>query len=177
MAKSESIILGGGCFWCLDATYRLVRGINKVVSGYAGGTVPNPTYEQLFTQETGHAEVVRLDFNPAIISLENILDIFWSIHDPTTLNRQGNDVGSQYRSIILYTDKNQQKVIDRSLKKAREIWGNVVTEVMPAEKFYPAEDYHQNYFANNPEKAYCQIVINPKLEKLRNKFAERLKTS
>lgn len=168
---SSSIVLGGGCFWCLDASYRLIRGVTDVVSGYAGGNKPNPNYEEVTSQTTGHAEVTKIEFDPKVIKLEDILDIFWTIHDPTTFNRQGNDIGSQYRSIILYIHEAQKAVINTSLEKANQVWGDkITTEIKKLDKFYPAEDYHQNYFQNNPNKAYCQIIINPKLQKLREKF-------
>lgn len=175
--KIESIVLGGGCFWCLDAAYRRVKGIMTVTSGYAGSQWPNPTYERICTGTTGHAEVVKLDFDPAVISLQTILEIFWMLHDPTTLNRQGNDAGTQYRSIILFNSAEQQQAIQASIHKiAKELWGDkVTTEVAPLEKFYPAEDYHQDYFNKNPEQGYCQVIINPKLEKLTKKFAQLLK--
>lgn len=175
MAKTESIVLGGGCFWCLEASYQLIRGVTKVTSGYAGGSVPNPTYYAVATGKTGHAEVVKVEFDPDIISLSDILDVFWAIHDPTTLNRQGNDVGTDYRSIILYVGDNQKKVTEESIKAVAKLWPNpIVTELEPLEKFYQAEPEHQNYFKNHPAQAYCQVVINPKLEKLRAKFAEKL---
>lgn len=170
------IVLGGGCFWCLDAAFRLIKGVTSVTSGYAGGDSVGPDYYSVATGITGHAEVVKVEFDPKLISLTEVLDIFWVLHDPTTLNRQGNDVGAQYRSIILYTSKDQQKIIEESLAKARKLWpGSIVTEVTPLTSFYPAEPEHQNYFEKHPEQAYCQVVINPKLQKLRQKFAQRLK--
>lgn len=170
----ESIVLGGGCFWCLHASYGLVRGVNKVTQGYAGGTRVNPTYEQVYMDNDGHAEVVRVAFDPDIISLDNILEIFWTIHDPTTLNRQGPDVGPSYRSIILFTDDAQKAVVEASIIKAQEVWSDpIVTEVKPLDKFYLAEDYQNDYETTRPD--YCQIVINPKLDKLRAKFASKLK--
>lgn len=172
--NSESIVLGGGCFWCLDAAFRMVKGVTQVVSGYAGGAIENPTYEQVSYEETGHAEVVEVTFDPAVISLDTILIIFWSIHDPTTLNRQGNDVGSQYRSAI-YFREDQSKTVQESLAEANKVWANAITtEIKPLTTFYPAEDYHQDYFAKNPEAGYCQIVINPKLVKFREKFSQYL---
>lgn len=171
----EQIVLGGGCFWCLDASYRLVKGVENVISGYAGGHVVNPTYEQVSYENTGHAEVVEITFDPKKISLSEILDIFWTIHDPTTLNRQGNDVGTQYRSAIYYLNADQKLIIDQSLENAREVWGDgITTEIKPLEVFYPAEDYHQDYFAKNPAAGYCQVVINPKLQKLRSNFSKFL---
>ena len=173
----QSIVLGGGCFWCLDAAYRRVKGVEQVTSGYAGGHWPNPTYERVVTGTTGHAEVVKVDFDPKTISLTTILEIFWTLHDPTTLNRQGNDVGAQYRSIILFDSAEQQAEINKSINEtAIPLWGeNITTEVVPLEKFYPAEEYHQDYFNKHPEQGYCQIIINPKLAKLTKKFAQLLK--
>lgn len=177
MNNDEQIVLGGGCFWCLDAAYRRIKGVETVVSGYAGGTWPDPTYERVTTGTTGHAEVVKVEFDPQIISLETILEVFWTIHDPTTLNRQGNDVGTQYRSIILYSSPKQQQEIQRSITDtAIPAWGDkLTTEVTPLEKFYLAEGYHQDYFNKNPEQGYCQVIINPKLAKLTKKFAQLLK--
>jgi len=172
----DKIVLGGGCFWCLDASYRLLNGAIEVVSGYAGGEIENPTYEQVSCGDTGHAEVVEITFDPKKITLEDILDIFWTIHDPTTLNRQGNDLGTQYRSAIYYTSSQQKDTALKSLANAQKLWSDpITTEVKPLKTFYPAEDYHQNYFANNPDQAYCQVVINPKLAKLREKFSQKLK--
>lgn len=176
MNEQQTATLGGGCFWCLEASYQLIKGVEKVVNGYAGGHTDNPTYESVSTRTTGHAEVVQIHFDPKIITYKEILDIFWAIHDPTTLNRQGNDVGDDYRSIILFNDAKQKEVSEESIKEVAKLWPNpIVTELKPLEHFYPAEDYHQNYFNNHPEQAYCQIVINPKLEKLRRKFEARLK--
>lgn len=174
--RTETATLGGGCFWCLDAVYREIDGVVEVVSGYAGGKRPDPTYELVSTGNTGHAEVVRVTFDPDVISYRDILDIFWSIHDPTTLNRQGADVGTQYRSIILYNDDTQKAEAEASRDAAQSLWSNpIVTEILALDAFYRAEDYHQDYFAKHPENAYCAIVINPKLEKLRKKHADRLK--
>lgn len=172
----ETIVLGGGCFWCLDAGYKLVKGVTEVVAGYAGGTVPDPTYQQVCAGTTGHAEVVQVSFDSSIITLAEILDIFWIMHDPTTLNRQGADVGPQYRSVILYTEGQQKTVIQASLESASRLWNNrIVTQVEKLTKFYPAESEHQNYFQKHPEAAYCQVVINPKLAKLRTAFMAKLK--
>ena len=174
--QSETIVLGGGCFWCLDASYRLLKGVLEVTSGYSGGDLANPTAEQVYMDNTGHAEVVKIDFDPKIISLEDLLDVFWTIHDPTTLNRQGYDIGSEYRSIIFYKDETQHKIIEDSKKEAKKVWGDgIVTEIKPLKAFYPAEDFHQNFFEKYPEKAYCQIIINPKLKNLREKFTTLLK--
>ncbi len=174
----ETAVLGGGCFWCLEAVYNELRGVETVISGYAGGSVPNPSYEQVCTGRTGHAEVVRVTFDPAEISYRDILQVFFTIHDPTTPNRQGADVGTQYRSIILYADQEQERtareVIDEITRSG--LWSApIVTEVRPLERFYPAEGYHQNYFERNPYQPYCQVVIAPKVAKARQKYLERLK--
>ena len=167
---SEIAILGGGCFWCLEAVFDELEGVESVESGYAGGTVPNPTYKQVCSGKTGHAEVVRVTFDPGAIAYRDLLEIFFSIHDPTTLNRQGNDVGTQYRSVIFYTSEDQKKTAGQVI---RELGGTVVTELMPAPEFYVAEDYHQEYFENNPHQPYCQFVVAPKVQKFRSKFASR----
>lgn len=175
--KIETAILGGGCFWCLEAAFNLIDGIVAVESGYSGGSVASPTYEQVCSDNTGHAEVVKVYFDSDKIKYKDVLDIFWAIHDPTTINRQGNDVGEQYRSVIFYTDLNQRTLAEESKKQVAKLWpGNVVTEIKPLEKFYKAEDYHQSYYERNPSQAYCQIIINPKLKHLREKFQARLKT-
>jgi len=174
----ETAVLGGGCFWCLDAAYSRIKGVKSVISGYAGGAKENPTYEQVSMGNTGHAEVVRVEYDPRIISYEDILNIFFAVHDPTTLNRQGNDIGPQYRSIILCDTQeslDQTREFIKKLKKEKIFSNPIVTEVKILEKFYPAEDYHQKYFEKNPELAYCQIVISPKLSKLRQKFSHLLK--
>jgi len=168
--------LGGGCFWCLEAAYQQIRGVEQVVSGYAGGTTTNPTYGRVCGGTTGHAEVVQITFDPTVITYPDILGIFWAIHDPTTPDRQGHDVGSEYRSIILYTGPEQRTEAETSKAAVQELWlSPIVTEIVPLERFYPAESYHQNYFQSHPSQAYCQIVINPKLEKLKAEFATRLK--
>lgn len=169
--------LAGGCFWCLEAAFLRVRGILRVESGYAGGHVDNPSYRAVCTGQTGHAEVVQIDFDPAQISYHELLEMFFAIHDPTTLNRQGADVGTQYRSAIFYHDEAQKQEAERVIGALSEqqIWdGPIVTEVVPLEKFYPAEDYHREYYDRNPEQGYCQVVISPKLSKLRQKFADKL---
>ena len=169
-------VLGGGCFWCLDAAYRQIKGVVQVSSGYAGGKIDFPTYEQVTSGQTGHAEVVEVTFDPSQISYAEILDIFWALHDPTTLNRQGADIGSQYRSVIFYQDEEQKLTAQKSIEQVQGLWPDpVVTELAALPKFYTAEDYHQNYFSQHPTSAYCQVVINPKLNKLRAKFADRLK--
>ncbi len=157
-----------GCFWCTEAIYQQLKGITKVTSGYAGGQKVNPTYEQVCTGETGHAEVSQIEFNPEEISLENILYVFWRMHDPTTQNRQGADIGPQYRSIILYSDEQQKVIIEKSITEAQALYNDpIVTEIKPLEAFYPAETYHQNYYKNNPAYPYCRYVIDPKIEKLK----------
>lgn len=173
----NQIVLGGGCFWCLEALYQQIRGVTAVDPGYAGGSKPDPTYEEVSTGETGHVEVVRLSFDPEQITLAQILEIFWQIHDPTTLNRQGHDVGTQYRSAIFYSGDEQKAAVEKSLQEvARPVWGErIVTEIKPLQAFYPAEAYHRNYFRSHPEQAYCQIVINPKLDKLKANFSSLLK--
>lgn len=172
----EKIILGGGCFWCLDAGFKIIKGVEEVISGYAGGSAEDANYQKIGTGTTDHAEVVQVAFNSGVISLEDILDIFWAVHDPTTPNRQGNDVGPQYRSVIFYANESQKTTAQTSLEKIQELWDDpVVTQITPLEKFYPAEDYHQNYYENNPGNGYCQIILNPKLAKLKQKFADRIK--
>ena len=159
--------VGGGCFWCIEAVFETEPGVKAVVSGYAGGTVANPSYRQVCAGTTGHAEVVRIEFDPAVISYAKLLDLFWDAHDPTTLNRQGADVGTQYRSVILFTDEEQQRVAEQSKAAAQERYDQpIVTEIVPLEQFYPAEDYHQDYFRHNGGAPYCRMVIAPKLKKL-----------
>jgi peptide-methionine (S)-S-oxide reductase len=162
--------LGGGCFWCLEALYKMLEGVEAVVSGYAGGHVPDPTYKQVCTGTTGHAEVIQISFNPDIVSFEEILDYFWIAHDPTTLNRQGNDIGTQYRSIILYHDEAQKVAAESAIRtiSASDLFKDpIVTQVVPLTTFFPAEDYHQDYFANNPNQSYCAYVIRPKVDKVK----------
>lgn len=172
----EMIVLGGGCFWCLEATFQLVRGVEKVLPGYAAGPTKDPSYYGLHDKDKGHAEVVQISYNPSVITLDELLEIFWIIHDPTTLNRQGNDVGEQYRSIILYSSPEQKSTIETSIINAQKLWDNpIVTELKELDAFYEAEPEHHNYFQNHPEQAYCQLIINPKLQKLRAKFADKLK--
>jgi peptide-methionine (S)-S-oxide reductase len=171
---NQVIILGGGCFWCLDATYKLIKGIVKVEEGYSGGKIANPTDDQIYSENTGHVEVVRLTFDPKVISLSDILEIFFAIHDPTTKDRQGYDVGPEYRSAIFYFNDDQKQIIDKSISKAQKLWdGKIVTEVNKFENFYHASEYHLNYEINRPD--YCQVIINPKLAKVRSKFASFLK--
>jgi peptide-methionine (S)-S-oxide reductase len=174
----ENITVGGGCFWCTEAIFREVNGVEKAESGYAGGSAASPTYEDVCTGRTGHAEVVQITFNPDIISLTKILQIFFATHDPTTLNRQGADSGTQYRSVIFYRNAQQKAVIDKvvgDLEKLKAYKDPVITEVVPFKSFYRAEDYHQNYFQRNPQQSYCRIIINPKLEKFRKVFRDNLK--
>ena len=171
-AKTESLVLGGGCFWCTEAAYELLPGVKDVVSGYAGGREPNPTYEQVCAHVTGHAEVIRIDFDPAQISLEKLLDYFWHVHNPTQVGGQGNDHGPQYRSIILYASEAQRVAAEQSkAKAAAEFRDPITTEIVPLEKFWPAEGYHQDYFRNNPGQGYCAYVIAPKIKKLKTQVA------
>lgn len=177
-SSMEVATLGGGCFWCLDAIFSELRGVEKVVSGYSGGDVVNPTYEMVCGDATGHAEVVQVTFDPSAISYRELLHVFFTMHDPTTPNRQGADVGTQYRSIILYHDDRQKADADGVMREVNtsEIWGKeAVTEVKPFQAFYPAEDYHQSYFKKNPHQPYCRIIIAPKVAKLRKKYLEKLR--
>jgi peptide-methionine (S)-S-oxide reductase len=176
--KVEVTTLGGGCFWCLEAAYLELSGVEKVVSGYAGGHVANPTYRAVCTGTTGHAEVVQVTFDPGVISFTDILQVFFTIHDPTTLNRQGADVGPQYRSVIFYHDESQKQTAEEVMQQieASGIWPNrLVTQLAPLDKFYPAEDYHQDYYKNNPNQSYCQVVVAPKVAKVRKQYYSRLK--
>lgn len=166
--------LGGGCFWCQEAVFSELRGVRNVVSGYSGGTIENPGYDEVCSGRTGHAEVVRVMFDPAIISYREILDVFFTIHDPTQLNRQGHDVGTQYRSVIFTHSGEQMEIAKRTLGELGV--APVVTEVLPAGKFYPAENYHQKYFENNAYQPYCRFVVKPKLQEFRSRFAGKLKT-
>lgn len=174
----EQATLGGGCFWCLEAVYDQLKGVTDVVSGYAGGRIPNPTYQQVCTGMTGHAEVVQITYDPAIISFGDLLDVFFTIHDPTTLNRQGADVGTQYRSVIFTHSPEQEQIARQKIADltAAGVWDDpIVTEITPLDRFYPAEDYHQEYFVNNPNQGYCRVVIAPKVAKFRKLYLERLK--
>jgi peptide-methionine (S)-S-oxide reductase len=176
----EVATLGGGCFWCLEAVYLELRGVEKVVSGYAGGAVPNPSYEQVCTGMTGHAEVVQITFDPQVVTYRELLEVFFTIHDPTTLNRQGMDVGTQYRSVIFYHSPDQMATSTDVIAEisAAEIWPNqIVTEIEPLDVFYPAEEYHQRYFERNPGQGYCRAVVAPKVAKFRSKYFEKLKRS
>jgi peptide-methionine (S)-S-oxide reductase len=165
--KTEFATLGGGCFWCMEAVFERLPGVKSVTSGFAGGHTENPTYEQVCTGDTGHAEVTQIEFNPAKISYEKLLDVFWQAHDPTTLNRQGEDEGTQYRSVILYHNEAQKLAAEKSKAEAQKNFGHpIVTEIAPFTKFYKAEDYHQEYYDNNSNQPYCRVVIAPKLHKL-----------
>ncbi|MBW3572615.1 MAG: peptide-methionine (S)-S-oxide reductase MsrA [Gemmatimonadetes bacterium] len=176
--QREVATLGGGCFWCLEAVFDELRGVESVVSGYAGGHVPNPSYEAVCSGTTGHAEVVQVTFDPAQVSFREILEVFFTIHDPTTLNRQGADVGTQYRSAVFYHDDAQRDTAREVIRdlEAEGVWENpIVTQVEPLARFYPAEAYHQEYFARNPRQGYCQVIIAPKVSKFRSKYLEKLK--
>ena len=177
-SSREVATLGGGCFWCLEAVFEQLRGVERVVSGYAGGKVANPTYRHVCTGDTGHAEVVQVTYDPAALSYDDVLDVFFATHDPTTRNRQGADVGTQYRSAIFYHSPQQKEAAERKIAalNAAHIWdAPLVTEVVPLEAFYPAEGYHQGYFRANPGQPYCQAVVGPKVAKFRKQFADRLK--
>ena len=174
----ETVTLAGGCFWCLEAVFQQLKGVTKVTSGYAGGTVPNPSYEAVCTGRTGHAEVVQIEFDPAVVSYRELLDVFFVIHDPTTLNRQGVDEGTQYRSAVFYHSPQQQQVAEAVIAEleAGKVWDDpIVTEVVPLDAFYPAEEYHRDYFRRNPGQSYCRAVIAPKVAKLRKHYFEKLK--
>lgn len=174
---NQRATLGGGCFWCLEAAYQRLHGVSLVTSGYAGGETPDPTYQQVTGGRTGHAEVVQVEFDPAVISYADLLDVFWAIHDPTTPDRQGNDVGPQYRSIILYEDAAQRRTAEQSITAVQALWPDpVVTELAPLKTFYPANAEHQEYYNRNPANPYCAVVINPKLATLRARFADRLRS-
>jgi peptide-methionine (S)-S-oxide reductase len=173
----ETIVLGGGCFWCVEAAYRPLRGVLSAVSGYAGGAMENPDYHSVCGGETGHAEVVAVTFDPAVITRRDILEIFFTVHDPTTLNRQGHDTGTQYRSVIFYEGDEQKREagsVIAALTAEKAFAAPIVTEVKPLTKFFPAEDYHQDYYARNPRQSYCQVVIAPKLAKIRTKYVKLL---
>lgn len=175
--EKEIATLAGGCFWCLEAAYDQLKGVEKVESGYTGGSVQNPTYQQVCTGTTGHAEVVQITFDPSVVSYRELLEVFFTIHDPTTLNRQGADVGTQYRSAIFYHSPEQKAVAESVIAGlgAEQIWDNpIVTELAPLDEFYPAEDYHRDYYERNPTQPYCQAVIAPKVSKFRKKFLEKL---
>ncbi len=171
---------GNGCFWCTEAVFQEMRGVHEVVSGYSGGHMENPTYEQVCAGTTGHAEVIQITYDPAVVSFAELLEVFWRTHDPTTLNRQGADVGTQYRSVIFCHDDEQQKAAEhyrQELDSAGVFRAPIVTQIEPFSKLYPAERYHQNYFKQNPQQAYCAMIIQPKMEKFRKVFSDKLKTS
>ena len=171
--KTELATFGGGCFWCMEAVFQMVPGVKSVTSGYAGGHVDNPDYHQVCTGETGHAEVIQIEFDPEVVSYERLLEVFWQAHDPTTLNRQGPDAGTQYRSIILYQNDAQKTAATKSLKEASSRFDKpITTQIAPLTKFYRAELYHQDYFRNNPNQPYCRYVIQPKVEKMEKKLKE-----
>ena len=177
MAKQE-IILGGGCFWCLEASFQILKGVNQVVSGYANGSLPNPTYRDICTGTSGHAEVVKVVYNDDIIQLENILDVFFTIHNPTTVDRQGNDVGSQYRSTILFQNEDDEDIIYEIIDEKQELFSEeIVTIIEELDFFYVAENYHQDYFRNNQTKGYCKMVVAPKVAKVHSEFSEMLDDS
>jgi peptide-methionine (S)-S-oxide reductase len=178
MSMNEIATLAGGCFWCLEAAYDQLKGVISVESGYTGGQTPNPTYRQVCNGNTGHAEAVQVVYDPKVIGFKDLLDVFFTLHDPTTLNRQGNDVGTQYRSAIFYHNEEQKAIAEQKIREltAEKVWNNrIVTEVTPLEKYYPAEDYHQEYFANNPDQPYCQVVVAPKVGKFRKYYFDKLK--
>jgi len=174
----DRITFGAGCFWCVEAVYSDLKGVETVVSGYAGGTVKNPSYKEVCTGNTGHAEVCQITYNPEVISFQELLEVFWQIHDPTTLNRQGGDIGTQYRSAIFYHTNEQKQIAEDFLNKLNneKVFPNpIVTEITPINNFFPAEDYHQDYFELNGDNPYCQAVVKPKLEKFRKVFKDKLK--
>ncbi len=178
MARHETATLAGGCFWCLEAAFQDLKGVERVQSGYAGGRVANPSYEQVCTGTTGHAEVVQITFDPEMVSFDDLLHVFFTIHDPTTLNRQGVDVGSQYRSAIFYHTPDQKATAERVIAElqSEHVWDDpIVTELKPLEAFYPAEEYHRDYFRRNPTQGYCSAVIAPKVAKVRKLFLDKLK--
>jgi peptide-methionine (S)-S-oxide reductase len=176
--KNEIAVFGGGCFWCTEAIYKRVKGVISVTPGYAGGSKENPTYQQVCSGSTGHAEVIKVEFDPEVVSYRDLLEVFWHAHDPTTLNRQGNDIGTQYRSIILYADSEQKEQAQKSLDKAQKsgmFSKPIVTQVEELGDFYPAEDYHHDYFANNPNQPYCRAIISPKVRHFLQVQPEKLK--
>ena len=174
--KTESIVLGGGCFWCTEAAYDLLPGVKDVVSGYAGGEESNPTYEEVCAHATGHAEVIKIDYDPSVVSLDAVIDYFWAVHNPTQVGGQGNDHGPQYRSIILYANDAQKVAAEKSKAKAQETFRHkITTEIVPLKKFWVAEGYHQDYFAKNPNAGYCSYVIAPKIRKLEHKLEDAKK--
>ena len=176
MSQKGVATFAGGCFWCTEAIFTRLKGVEKIISGYAGGKVEKPSYEQVSRGNTGHAEAIQITYDPKTISYEDLLYIFWRTHDPTTINRQGADVGPQYRSVIFYADEAQRKAAHSSLEEAQKVFKNpIVTEILPFESFYKAEDYHQNYYSKDPKKSYCRLVIDPKINKLQKDFKKYLK--
>ena len=178
MSDLQLATFGAGCFWCTEAVFLNVKGVAKVVSGYSNGKVKNPTYREVCTGQTGHAEVTQISFDPSVVSFEEMLEVFWNTHDPTTLNRQGADEGTQYRSAVFYHNEEQKKIAEaykKQLEASKVYKDPIVTEISPLTSFYPAEDYHQNYYALNPNQGYCQYVIRPKVEKFKKQFATKLK--
>jgi peptide-methionine (S)-S-oxide reductase len=174
---TQTAVFAGGCFWCTEATMQNLKGVSKAVPGYTGGNVPNPSYQRVTTGLTGHAEAVQVTFDPDVISHKDLLNVFFATHDPTTLNRQGNDIGTQYRSAIFYADEQQKKEATEFIKELnKDLGGKIVTEVTPLEEFYEAEDYHHDYFKKNPTAGYCQVIISPKMSKVRKEFAHLLKS-
>jgi methionine-S-sulfoxide reductase len=170
--KTETLVLGGGCFWCTEAAYELVPGVKDVVSGYSGGHVKNPSYQEVCTGTTGHAEVIRIEYDPAVVSIERLLELFWVVHDPTTLNRQGNDIGPQYRSVIYYANDAQKQAAEAARAAAQKDFGDpIVTEIAPLGVFYKAEGYHQDYFRKNPNEGYCRYVVRSKVDKMKKALA------
>ncbi|MGN0935482.1 peptide-methionine (S)-S-oxide reductase MsrA [Acinetobacter amyesii] len=172
----QQAVFGGGCFWCIEAVFLQLQGVQTVVSGYAGGITQHPSYEQICEGNTQHAEVIQINFDDSQISFSQLLDVFFATHDPTTLNRQGNDVGTQYRSVIFYQDESQKQLAEHRIEELKAEGINIVTELSPMPTFYPAEEYHQNFFARNPNQGYCNFSIPPKLMKLRSKFQDLLKS-
>jgi peptide-methionine (S)-S-oxide reductase len=178
MAKTEKATLGGGCFWCIEAVFNQLKGVESAISGYAGGDMPDPDYEAVCGGDTGHAEVVQVTFDPEVLSYREVLEVFFTVHDPTTMDRQGGDVGSQYRSVVFTHSAEQEKAAREIIAEleAEKVWDDpIVTQVEAAPAFYPAEDYHQEYYARNPSQGYCQAVIRPKLTKFRKSWAQKLK--
>ncbi len=178
MNRYKQATFGAGCFWCVEAIFQKLEGVERAVSGYSGGSAEDPSYQQVCAGGTGHAEACQITYNPDRISYEQLLEVFWKTHDPTTRNRQGNDIGPQYRSVIFYHDDEQKKLAEeyKSKLESAKIWDRPIqTEIVPFEKFWPAEDYHQNYYSNNPNQGYCRLVITPKIEKFQKVFQDRLK--
>lgn len=172
----ETAVFGGGCFWCTEAIYQSLKGVASVLPGYAGGTTANPTYEDIHGSKTGHAEVIKIEFDPSVVKFTDLLEVLFAVHDPTTLNRQGNDVGEEYRSIILYTSEEQKAQAEKFIQDAQSSFEKpIVTQIRPLEKFYEAEDYHRNFYKNNPRSGYCQVIIDPKVAKFKQKFASLIK--